>query len=69
MIKKYDRTFEDAEELERFESYWRKVHPETGEEAPEGFGWVINIMTNKYILEAIGTPYYCSPRSETYWCS
>lgn len=28
-----------------------------------------NIMTRKEFYEAWGTPYYCSPSSETYWSS
>ncbi|MNK64647.1 hypothetical protein D3C87_839040 [compost metagenome] len=28
-----------------------------------------NAMTGKKFMEAEGTPYYASPRSETYWCS
>ena len=26
-------------------------------------------MTGKKFMESITTPYYCSPSSETYWCS
>lgn len=28
-----------------------------------------NAMTGKKFMEAEGTPFYASPRSETYWCS
>lgn len=28
-----------------------------------------NAMTGKKFMEAEDTPYYASPRSETYWCS
>lgn len=45
------------------------VHPETGEKAPDGMCWVRNLMSGKYVLETIGTPYTCSVCSETYWCS
>ena len=26
-----------------------------------------NMMSGKKFMESINTPYYCSPRSETYW--
>ncbi len=34
-----------------------------------GMRRVTNIMSGKEIDEAEDTPYYCSPSSETYWCS
>lgn len=29
----------------------------------------VNLMTGKEFQERADTPYYCSPSSETYWCS
>ena len=29
----------------------------------------VNIMSQKTFYERYDTPYYCSPSSETYWCS
>jgi hypothetical protein len=37
-----------------------------------GYGKVAvrtNLMSRKEFIEAEGTPYYCSPSSETYWSS
>ena len=45
------------------------IHPETGEVAPAGQCWVTNLMSGKYVLEQIGTPWTCSVASETYWAS
>ena len=44
-------------------------HPETGEKADKGRQWVRHLMDKGYVLESIGTPYYCSVSSETYWAS
>lgn len=29
----------------------------------------VNVMTKQTFYERYDTPYYCSPSSETYWCS
>ena len=44
-------------------------HPVTGEPADKGRQWVLHHMSQAYVLESIGTPYYCSVSSETYWAS
>lgn len=37
-------------------------------EAPkEGYRWVQNLMSGKWIQELIDTPNYCSVGSESYW--
>ena len=48
-------------------SHGVNVNPETGETAPVGYCWVRNIMSRKWMLEAIGTPFNCSVSSESYW--
>ena len=45
------------------------VHPGTGERAPEGKMWALNLMSREWFLENVGTPYTASPASETYWSS
>jgi hypothetical protein len=35
----------------------------------EGYRWVMNIMSGKWIEEADGTPFFMSVGSETYWSS
>jgi hypothetical protein len=37
--------------------------------AREGYRWVQNLMSGKYVEEAIDTPYFCSVGSESYWSS
>ena len=39
------------------------------DEAPDGKKWIINIMSNYWILEDEETPFTQSVASETYWCS
>ena len=34
---------------------------------PEGYEWVLNLMTQTWVLQAIDTPYCCRVDSERYW--
>jgi hypothetical protein len=43
--------------------------PKPTEEPREGYRWVQNMMSGKWIQEAIDTPYSCSVASESYWSS
>lgn len=49
------------------QDYGDKVHPETGEVAPEGKMWCRNFINGNWFLENERTPYTVSPASETYW--
>lgn len=35
----------------------------------EGYRWVQNSMSGRWVEERIDTPYSCSVASESYWCN
>lgn len=51
------------------QGYGDKIHPVTGEVAPEGRMWCRHHLTGTWFLEGERTPYYCSPASESYWAN
>ena len=54
--------------LGRFSDEWgNETNPVTGEVAPKGKMWILNVMTGKWVLTSIGEPYTLSVASETYW--
>lgn len=46
-----------------------KSEPKPTEEPKEGYKWVQNIMSGKWIQEQVDTPWTCSVQSESYWSS
>lgn len=44
-----------------------KNEPKPTEAPKEGYRWVQNMMSGKWIQEAVDTPHCCSVGSETYW--
>lgn len=46
-----------------------KNEPKPTEEPKEGYKWVQNLMSGKWVQEPIDTPWTCSVQSESYWSS
>jgi len=44
-----------------------KNEPKPTEEPREGYRWVQNLLSGKWIQERIDTPWSCSVASESYW--
>lgn len=44
-----------------------KNEPKPQEEPKEGYRWVQNLMSGKWIQEPKDTPWTCSVASESYW--
>jgi hypothetical protein len=44
-----------------------KQEPKPQEQPKEGYRWVRNLMSGKWIQEAVDTPWTCSVASESYW--
>ena len=43
--------------------------PMPTEPPKEGYEWVYNIMSDKWVQQEVGTPWACRVDSETYWSS
>jgi hypothetical protein len=62
----------DTERLERLESMVhlaKEYLKRPTEEPKEGYRWVQNLMTGRWVQEPVDTPWHCSVGSETYWSS
>lgn len=46
-----------------------KNEPKPTEAPKDGYKWVQNLMSGKWVQEPVDQPYCTSVASESYWCS
>jgi len=69
LINKLDKEFGSAIGAERYAQAMMDAQPSLEIEIYETYVTKKNLMTGEEFEERYDRPYYCSPSSETFWCS